>query len=260
MDISVDGAVIREVTIHDSDKMLTVLTGKFGKISVYAKGVKNLNNKNSVGTQIFSYSDFDLLERSGRYVLKTAVLKEGFFDVRKEMSRFSLACYIAETVGAVTYENDDATEILRLFLNTLYAIAKKTELTHAQIKAAYELKLMALSGFSPELGFCSECGNEIDEKNIQGFCLSDACVICRDCAKRLKNEKGQNIPYSSRISGNVLEAMRYITSSPQSKFLSFTLDDAFLPELSFICENYLINMTERNYETLKIYKSMAKPI
>jgi hypothetical protein len=54
--------------------------------------------------------------------------------------------------------------------------------------------------------------------------------------------------------------MRYICDSELSRFLSFRLESLFWKELSVITEKYLLYRTERGFETLKIYKNMAKSI
>jgi len=92
LDITTDGLVIREVLINDNDKLLTILTSEYGKISVMAKGVKGIKSKNASAVQIFCYSTFELLKNGERYSLKTAQLKESFYEIRDNMLAFFAVC------------------------------------------------------------------------------------------------------------------------------------------------------------------------
>lgn len=250
MELVLSGIVIREKPINEADKLITVLTDKIGKITFRAKGVKSIKSKNASATMLFCYSDFELSEKCGRYTLKTAYLKESFFGIRSDILRYSLACYFLDTVNTVTTELGDETDILRLLLNSLYALSEKASLPLWKIKGAFELKLMVLCGFMPELNTCGLCADEIKMSDSAFFGFSDAFTVCDKC-----KSKGQ---YNGlfKVSAPVLEAMRYISVCPSKRLLSFNLNDLYSPEFSFICENYLLNQTERGYETLKIYKSM----
>ncbi len=253
MELNVTGAVIRETPIGESDKIITILTSQYGKITFRAKGVKNIKSKNSAGTQIFCYSEFELMERGTRYSLKTAYVKQSFFGIRSDVLRYSLACYFVDTANAVTTEQNDETEILRLLLNALYALSEKRDIPLWKIKGAYELKLMALCGFMPELYTCLNCTGCIDDNKKAFFSFNDAQIVCEDCKKAFNGGLFS-------ISFPTLCAMRSIAEQPSQKLVSFNLAQEFSEEFTFICENFLINQTERNYQTLRIYKSMQNTL
>jgi DNA repair protein RecO (recombination protein O) len=47
MYIKTDGIVLREVAYQDSDKLLTVLTREYGKLTVRARGVRSSRSRKS---------------------------------------------------------------------------------------------------------------------------------------------------------------------------------------------------------------------
>ena len=252
MDITTVGIVIKEQLQGENDKLLTILTPN-GKSFTYPKGVKKISSKNAPACQLFVYSEYELLKKNGRPTVKTAVSKELFYNMRSDMTRYSLACYFADVISYITTENNDESETLRLFLNTLYALANKPEIPLWQIKGAFELKLMCICGFMPELSTCFGCGCEIELSRNNTFSFEEASLICEKC-------KNGNVAYSCTIGLDVCNAMKYISASSLSSFLSFKLDEALANEFSFVCENYLIHKTERTYETLKIYKSILNSL
>ena len=62
MQVSSDGLIIMEKAISENDKLVTILTRKFGIIRAFAKGVKSVKNKNFSSVQLFCYSDFILFK------------------------------------------------------------------------------------------------------------------------------------------------------------------------------------------------------
>ena len=252
METSRVGIVIKEQMQGENDKLLTILTPE-GKVYAYAKGVKKISSKNAPACQLFVYSEYEFLKKNGRLTVKTAISKELFYNMRSDMTRYALACYFAEIIAHITTENNDESETLRLFLNTLYAIANKPEIPLWQIKGAFELKLMSICGFMPDFSSCFVCGNDITLNRTNIFSFEESTLICENC------RKGQ-VAYSCTLCEEVCTAMKYISLSPLPSFLSFKLADEFSHEFSFACENYLIHKTERSYETLRIYKSILNSL
>ncbi len=252
MDFTTTGIVIREQAQGENDKLLTILTPE-GKVYAYAKGVKKISSKNAPACQLFVYSEYEFIRKNGRLTVKTAISKELFYNMRADMARYSLACYFAEILSGVTTENNDESETLRLFLNTLYALANKQDIPLWLIKGAFELKLMCILGFAPDFDTCFGCGCEIQIGRSNVFSFEEAALICEKCRKG-------SIAFSCSVSGDTCLALKFITSSSIGAFLSFSLDESAGAEFSFVCENYLMHKTERSYETLKIYKSIINSI
>lgn len=253
MDISTLGIVIKEQMQGENDKLLTILTPEHGKVFAYAKGVKKLSSKNAPACQLFVLSEFDLIKTNSRLTVKTAVSKEMFYAMRSDMTRFSLACYFAEILAHVTTENNDETDALRLFLNTLFALSNKSDVPLWQIKASFELKIMCICGLMPDLDTCFGCGCEIVLSNSNTFSFEEAAPVCDRCKK-------SNSAFTCTLSKDVCLAMKFITASSLSNFLSYKLEESYAAELSFVCENYLLHKTERPYETLRIYKSIISSL
>lgn len=252
MDINCVGIVIKEQLQGENDKLLTILTPQ-GKVYAYAKGVKKISSKNAPACQLFVYSEYEFLMKNGRLTVKTATSKELFYNMRSDMTRYSLACYFAEVIAYVSTENNDESQTLRLFLNALYALANKPEIPLWKIKSAFELKLMCICGFMPDFTSCFSCGCEIEIGKNNVFSFEESALICQKC-------KNGDVAYSCTISGDICNAMKYISNASISSFLAFKIDNSLSFELSFVCENYLIHKTERTYETLKIYKSILSTI
>ncbi len=251
-DLTVKGLIVRTVDVGESDRMLTVLTGEYGKISVFGRGVRSIKSHRLNCTQLFCYSEMILSLRGDRYYLGETSIIEDFYALREDIVRLSLAGYIAESVGILTVEGDDQSEILQLTLNTLYMLAAGGKACNL-IKGAFELRLSALLGFMPDLSACSLC-----QKNGASMLLipEDGTLICAECLMK-QTESMNTLPPTIPLSAAVLTAMRYVLAAPARRIFAFDLPHEEAEEFSQAAEKYFLCHAERGFETLEFYKLMA---
>lgn len=255
--ISVHGLCVRETDIGEADKIITLVTMECGKLSVSAKGVKSLKSRHMAATQPFCYSNFVLRKSKKYYYIEDSELIECFFELRSDLDKLSLAAYICDVCADVSVEGSPDAELLRLTLNTLYAVNKG--ITPAKVKAAFELRAAAVIGFCPDLSACDMCGREDDREMYLD--IMNGRLLCKDCKPRaekeaeLWEENGTARLYLI-VPRDALAAMRYIISAPAERFLSFKLDEDGLYQLGLAAEKYLTNHLEHGFYTLDFYKSL----
>mgnify|MGYP000221066213 FL=1 len=240
-----DALVLREVRYKEADRILTLLTSTEGKISVKARGALRKGSRMAAATQQLTYSELTLFGNRGKWTVNEAVIKEPFTGLRGDIENFALGCYFAECLESLSVEDQPDPALLQLGLNSLYALSNRLY-SPEQIKAAFELRLMCLSGYEPELKSCRVCGNEEPEEPI--LKLYEGCVCCRRC----DNGKGEYAP----LCPDSLRALRYIVSAPAKQLFSFRLSPAALLRLSSAAERYLLAQTERQFHTLNYWKNI----
>lgn len=240
-----EGIVLREVGYKDSDKLLTVLTRDFGKITVKACGVKSSRSKSKAASQILTFSELSLYEQQGRYTLRESVVKEMFPELREDITLLSLASYFIQLTETVAQENDPMPELLSLLLNALYALSRLKK-PQVMVKAVFELRLACIAGFLPDLHACAVCGKQ----EAEFFNVSQGVLQCASC--RTDRLDGIRLPVSSAT----CQAMRYITACDAKRLFSFALSEENMQQLSHVTESYLMLRLERGFYTLDFYKSL----
>ncbi|MBR1779438.1 MAG: recombination protein O N-terminal domain-containing protein, partial [Clostridia bacterium] len=55
MQVNTSGLILADQVISDNDKLLTILTKDHGVIKAFAKGAKNIKNKNFSALSLLSY-------------------------------------------------------------------------------------------------------------------------------------------------------------------------------------------------------------
>ena len=254
--IYVHGLNVRETDSKDHDKIITLITLEYGKLTVTGKGVKSLKSPHMVACQPFAYSAFVLKKSKKFWYIEESENLECFFGIRQDLEKLSLSAYVCDVLCDVSVENAADTDLLRLTLNTLYAISYKNEISLSMIKAAFEMRLCAICGFCPDLSTCDICCCEPSD-NIY-LDVMNGRLLCSECKPRAEKEE-EMVEGTARlyyiITRDVLHAMRYIPTCPIEKILSWNISEDDLYLLSKVCEGYLLNHLERSFSTLDFYKS-----
>ena len=244
MYINTTGIVLRETAYRDSSKILTVLAGAEGKLTVSAKGALRRNSKLAAVTQLLAFSEMTLYSSRDRWTLTEARSLEQFTGLRDDIRLLALGSYFAELTEAVADEDSPGRELLPLILNALFALSEKIK-TPEMVKPAFELRLMAASGFAPSIGECGACGEENPLTAYLDF--EGGTIICGRCSQG----------GGAFLSAAALKAARYVTGCELKKLLSFTLGESALSELSNAAEGYLLSQLDRKFRTLDFYNSLT---
>ncbi|MBQ9721156.1 MAG: DNA repair protein RecO [Oscillospiraceae bacterium] len=240
------GLVLRETQTKEADKVLTVLTAEHGRLAVVARGARRKNSKIAAASQLLAFSELVLYEQRGWMMLSEASTLSLWERVRLDVELLSLASYFSEMTEAVTGEGEPAEELLSLLLNALYALdtlRKPPEL----VKAAFELKLLSLSGYEPLVADCAVCGKAAPEEPL--FDAEQGVVLCRTCAGVAA---GRMLP----LDAGSLAAMRHVIGAEKKRMLSFALSGGTMWRFACACETFARVQLDRDFRTLDFYKSL----
>ena len=246
MFLTTKALVLREVKYKEADKILTVLTEREGKLTVKARGALRKGCKFGAAAQVLCFSEMTLFGNSGKWSVNEAETIEQFLPLRNNISALALASYFAEMLEAVSDEDSPNPELLQLGLNALYALSREMY-PETHIKSVFELKLMCLCGFEPQLERCPACGKEPPEDPV--ISLNGGSIHCRACAPGIA---GVSLP----VSAETLAAMRFIAEAPPKRIFSFQIPESAQRQLSDICESYSAVQLERGFSALDYWKSI----
>lgn len=261
---TVDGLVLRAQNYGENDRLITILTAD-GKMTVIAKGARSLKSKIKNLTEPFVYANFELNQRSGGIAwIKGGSIEQSFYDLRNSIDRLFLSTYICDVANELSGERIDCSDMLRLTLNTLYAImSEKRPLP--QIKAVFEIRASAMSGYRPNVDYCEHCETEKTENTY--FDVMNGGIICSDCLQKRGeiHKRNLSLTYDDIRENNVLlplnpsslAAIRYALHSPTEKMLSFVLSEsADIKIFSKACEDYLLHHLGHGFDSLNLYYSI----
>lgn len=254
----VKGLVIRTTDLGESDRLLTIFTEEEGVVVARARGARSFKSRKMSATMQFCYSSFVLFKQQDKYHVREAELIESFFDIRSSIEALALAGYVAEVLDDVGVTLADK-ELLRLSLNTLYAISRGLYPLD-KIKATFEIRCASVLGFMPDVAECSGCGERHGEFY---FDIMAGAALCRECRRRAESRHETiSEPHESHIISILTEGARdaivYSVHAPVERVFFFNVTDEDLYLLSRAAEEYLTNHLERSYKALKFYNEVKR--
>ena len=247
MKITTDGIVIRDLSFRGKDRLLTILTRDTGVIRAYAKGARALRGPMLAATELLAYSRFVLFFQKDRYSVDCADGEALFFGLRQDLVKLSLGSYMAELCAELIPEGEGSEDFLRLMLNSLYLL-EKGKREAAFLKPVFELRLLSMAGYMPDLVACQGCARF--EADPMYFLPQTGQLFCPDC-------RPQGTAEAVPLAPAVLAAMRHILYSPFDRLFGFSLSPQGLAVLGQVTQNYLLRRTERSFPSLEFYQSVA---
>lgn len=234
--IKLNGIVIAENNMGDYDKMLTMLTPNYGKISCVAKGARRQQSALLAGTQLFCFGEYLMYKGTNTYHINSCETIEIFYNLRTDLNKLKYAIHINKIIQDVTEENENCYKILQLFLNTLYTISE-TDKDKDFVLAVFKFRLLTILGFTPRVMKCTACK---EEKDLTKFSIKDNGVKCTACGKQDKS--------AIDMSESTKNAILYTISAPPKKIYSFRLKDESLKEFELISKIYFNEKLEKEYK------------
>lgn len=248
MQTATDGLVLKEQTVGETDRLITILTRTDGIVRAFARGARNLKSRNASATQMLSYSDFLIFRGRESNVIDSAESKKVFFGLRGDLVKLTLAQYFGELALSLAPEGEDASSHLRLLLNALHFLEEGAR-PPLILKAAVEMRMMALSGYMPDLVGCSGCGRF--ESGTMFFRLRHGALSCENCYRA---DGTPAVP----LEPGVLAALRHTIYAPFEKLFSFELSPNGEKALATASELYVTTQLERNFKTLDFYRRILE--
>ncbi len=248
--LKTEGIVTKTTKYSETSLIVTVITKDFGKISAIANNVRSSKSHMRMGLQLFSYSEIVVYEsrgKTGLYKLNEISVIESFGDIRSSLEKLAYASYFAEVANSAVTEDNPDEEILRLFLNTLFALDRDL-CPMKKIKTVFEWRIAAISGYEPDVEACVKCGK------VQGDMLlsfSEGEVFCESCVEEMLG--------CPRISQGMRKVIKYICEAESKKIFSFDASDAAIDYLGLLGERYIQMQFDKKYPTLDYLKKVLNP-
>ncbi len=247
MVISTKGLVIKEQSLKDRDKLITILTEDVGVVRAFVHNVKTLNNKNSSSTGLMCYSSFVLFKGKDKYIVNESTPVEVFFNLRKDITKLSLVQYFCQLILLLCNDKTDSKELLKLLLNSIYMLLN-SKLGNNTIKTVFEMRAMCIAGFMPNLICCKNCNKY--ESETMYFLFEKAELCCDACYYKLKHK-------NVALTRSALAALRHIIYSDSNKIFNFNIKGESRNIINIASENFVLSTLDAKISTLDFYKAIS---
>ena len=244
--------VLRRRDFSDADRILTVFTPNYGKLELIAKGIRKTTSRKAGHLELFSHSTLMCAKGRTWDIVTEVAGVESYPNIRTDLDKISHANYIGELIDCFS-ENDDENQPLWELL--IIALQELNELSPEQmlhergrlLQHWFELHLLSLAGFQPQLFQCLNCDEELEPvKNYMS--LVEGGVVCANC--------GQGRRDLEPIDADVLKVLRFLQSRPWPTVRQVNIRPHILRQVDNLLYRYLLNILERQLKSVDFMRRL----
>jgi DNA repair protein RecO (recombination protein O) len=165
-----EGIVLGRKNYGEADRIISIYSKDHGRTTLIAKGIRYPKSKKRGHLEIFSLLKFQAATGRGIDLMTEADITDNFRDIRKSLSKVSLAYYFMEVVGKITHEQEQNIDLFNLILDSLNKL--KTETKLKELRLDFIFKLLTTMGYWPrgqELPNPDEVLEEVIERQISSI-------------------------------------------------------------------------------------------
>lgn len=247
MKFQTQGLVIREKAVGERGWFVTLLTGDSGLVQAFVNRTRGKRENRLPGTDLLGYSRLDIYKGRDKYIISRAQPLGKFYGLRRDLEGMALAMYFCQLAGDLLAGAEDTGEALRLMLNALYFLDEGKR-SPKLLKAIVEMRLLADTGYLPDLVACSQCG--AGEAERMYFRVGEGQLRCGSC-------QTADGAASAALGPLALRGMRHIVYSEFQRVFAFNLTGRALEELSAAAEAYTLYVLGDMPDALAFYHSVS---
>ncbi|HRO65017.1 MAG TPA: DNA repair protein RecO, partial [Candidatus Dojkabacteria bacterium] len=160
------GFIIKIKQFQEADKLVVFLTRKHGNVETIAKGVGKSSSKRGSSIDLLNHSRFTYYETKSIDLLREVQVLNDYQDLKQDKKIINHLLYILEIIEKLNSTNDDEIKAY----NLLYDLLELTTINSAkflQLLSSFELKLLDLAGFTPNVENYIKSGESILENETR---------------------------------------------------------------------------------------------
>ncbi len=234
-----EAVVLRHADYGEADRLLTLYTRQIGKTRALVKGARKLTSRKAGHLEPFTHVQLQLAKGHDLFIVTQADTVDAYQPLREDLELTGHAAYVLELLDRFTYEDEtESLSLFRLLTETLARLASKSD--PWLVIRFYEMRLLDLLGFRPQLFECANCGREIQPED-QFFSFSAGGVICPRC--------GQGLPNLPDISVDALKYLRHFQRSSYAEASRARPSPEVRKETEGLMQGYFTYLLERELNT-----------
>jgi DNA repair protein RecO (recombination protein O) len=241
--------VLRHSDWGEADRLLWLFTRESGKIRAVGKGVRKPRSRKAGHLEPFTRVTLMLALTRDIPLITQAETVDAYLALRDDLLRVGYASYVIELLDRFTYEEGENSALYRLLTDTLSRL--NTQPDPLVTLRYYEIRLLDLVGFRPQLTECARCEHEIRPED-QYFSAAAGGVLCPNC--------GANDPSARPISMDALRYLRHFQRSSFKDAMRAQLSEAVNIELERLMQYYLTYLLERGLNSPEFVRRVRSEI
>jgi DNA repair protein RecO (recombination protein O) len=188
MIVTTDAIVLKTMKYRDTSQIVTLFSRDHGKISVIAKGIRDRQKGGAGGLDPMSCVRAVVYKKSGKelHLMSQCDRIRVFKGLADDLKRIGGGMAAVELTLLAMPPEEPHADVFMLLEKTLESLGNATRSAENALYY-YEMQLLGILGFRPELKSCVECGRPLvlmADAGIRRCSISPHGLICSGCEDR----------------------------------------------------------------------------
>ena len=177
--------VIKSINLSESDRLVTFMTENQGKVKCVAKGARKVKNRfwGALEPMSLIHLIYFGKEHQSLFRLNHCDIIESFQTIRDDFDKLYTGVYFLDLIDSMILEGHREKKIFALLYQSLAALNQQTELE--PLRRLFEIRLLSLSGYAPQLEHCVLC-KSLPENGMIAFSYTHNGILCNACSNRAR--------------------------------------------------------------------------
>ncbi len=246
--VRTEGLVLAHRQHGEADRILRLFTLRLGKVQAIAKGVRKVTSRKAGHLEPFTRVNLLLARGRSFFIITQAETLDAYLPLRGDLESLGRAAYVIELLDRFTYEEGENGALYRLTVRTLERLAAGHR--PPLVLRYFEMRLLDVLGFRPQLFECVLCGAEIRPED-QFFSALHGGVVC----------PGEHAPTRGLrpVSVEALRYLRHLQRSAYPQARRAAPAPEIWREMETLMEHYLTFLLERSLNAPAFLRRVRKP-
>ena len=173
--------VIKSMNLSESDRLITFMTENHGKVKCVAKGARKAKNQfwGSLEPMSLIHLIYFGREHQRLFRLNHSDIIESFQTIRDDFDKLYTGIYFLDLIDAMILEGHWEPKVFGLLYQALAALNQQNELE--PLRRLFEIRLLSLSGYKPQLEHCVPC-RKTPANGMIPFSYAHNGILCSSCS------------------------------------------------------------------------------
>ncbi|MDO8608999.1 MAG: DNA repair protein RecO [bacterium] len=158
----IEAFVLKKYSLLNKDIVITVFSREFGKLGIFAKGVKKINSRRLPHLQTGNLINVIISQKNSYSYLHETTLISGFSKIKEDGSKMQFAYYMLFVIERLLPENQKEDKLYTVLKQFFIDLSKDDEWTVKKFVHYLNL-VLRLQGFINEDKFLTELNTTIEE-------------------------------------------------------------------------------------------------
>jgi DNA repair protein RecO (recombination protein O) len=183
--IETEAIVLRTYNLAEADKIAVCLTRVTGVVRAVARGARRLKSRFGAGLEPFTLIALSYYEKEGRELvsMRQAEILRSSFSLSANMEAVAALAYLSELVIEFAPPHEPNEKLFRM-VNACIEAATHAPGEMVPIARYFEVWMLRLGGFLPDLRHCADCGRKFGEGD-RAFLDAEGKFRCVGCSNGL---------------------------------------------------------------------------